>query len=64
MAQAILISKINFIGITGSEYFHIICKDNSVIINPLERKKLLKLLKKSILYLQNQKLILDNMIQN
>ena len=44
MAQAILISKINFIGITGSEYYHIICDKNSVVINPLERKQALQII--------------------
>lgn len=39
MVQAILISKISFVGIVGSEYFHIICDDNSVVINPVDRKQ-------------------------
>lgn len=45
MAQAILISKIIFAGISGLEYFHIICENNSVIINPLERKKAFSIIK-------------------
>ena len=45
MAQAILISKIIFAGMSGLEYFHIICENNSVIINPLERKKALSIIK-------------------
>ena len=39
MVQAILISKISFVGIVGSEYFHIICDENSVVINPVDRKQ-------------------------
>ena len=44
MVQAILISKISFAGIVGSEYFHIICDENSVVINPLERKQALQII--------------------
>ena len=51
MAQAILISKINFIGITGSEYFHIIYKNNGIVINPLERKQALKIIEDNQLVL-------------
>ena len=51
MAQAILISKIIFAGISGLEYFHIICENNSVIINPLERKKALEIIKEEQLVL-------------
>ena len=51
MAQEILISKIIFAGISGLEYFHIICENNSVIINPLERKKALEIIKEEQLVL-------------
>ena len=51
MAQAILISKINFIGITGSEYYHIICDKNSVVINPLDRKQALQIIENDQLIL-------------
>ena len=51
MAQAILISKIIFAGISGLEYFHIICENNSVIINPLERKKAFEIIKDNQLVL-------------
>lgn len=51
MAQAILISKIIFAGMSGLEYFHIICENNSVIINPLERKKAFEIIKEEHLTL-------------
>ena len=51
MALAILISKIIFAGISGLEYFHIICENNSVIINPLERKKAFEIIKDNQLVL-------------
>lgn len=51
MAQAILIAKITFAGISGSEYFHIICENNSVVINPLERKQALEIIEDNQLVL-------------
>lgn len=51
MAQAILIAKNTFAGISGSEYFHIICENNSVVINPLERKQALEIIEDNQLVL-------------
>lgn len=51
MAQAILIAKTTFAGISSSEYFHIVCKNNSVVINPLERKQALEVIEDNQLVL-------------
>lgn len=51
MAQAILMSKITFAGISGFEYFHIIYKNNGIVINPLERKQALKIIEDNQLVL-------------
>ena len=51
MAQAILMSKITFAGISGFEYFHIIYKNNGIVIHPLERKQALKIIEDNQLVL-------------
>ena len=51
MAQAILMSKITFAGISGFEYFHIIHKNNGIVIHPLDRKQALKIIEDNQLVL-------------
>lgn len=51
MVQAILISKISFAGIVGSEYFHIICDENSVVINPVDRNQAFQIIEDNKLIL-------------
>lgn len=37
--QAILVTKITFIGLTNTEYTHIVVNNNSVVINNINRAK-------------------------